>query len=505
MTDAAPEPGAPGLHRLLARVAGPGATFGETHVSVLAFTDDRVFKAKKAVRFDFVDLSTRERRLANCRNEVALNRRLAPDVYLGVVDLAGDDGTVVDHAVEMRRLPDDRRLSRILGTGETASCVDAIAGLLARFHANAAQSTEIDDAASAASVRDLWERGLAETAPFAGDVLDAAVADEVEERALRFVDGRRPLFDARVAAGRARDGHGDLLCDDIFCLADGPRVLDCLEFDPRLRAGDVLADVAFLAMDLEWSGRADLARRLLDGSHAASGDDWPAALEHFYVAYRAHVRAKVACLRHAQDGDAATAAGAQGHLDLALAHLRGAEVRLVLDGGRPGTGKSTIADALARRHGWVLVRSDEVRKELAGVTPTTRAPAGFGTGLYSDVRTRETYGELLARAHEALTHGASVVLDASWSDARERARAVDRAAHDRATLVALQCVAPRDVADDRIRRRLLTEHDPSDATPLIARAMAARFDPWPAAVAVDTAGTVDDAVARADDAISRAR
>src|SRR5207248_5092618 len=168
----------------------------------------------------------------------------------------------------------------------------------------------------------------------------------------------------RIALGAVRDGHGDLQAEDIFCLDDGPRILDCIEFDDRLRHVDVLADVAFLAMDLERLGAPEAAATFLARYREFARESYPPSLAHHYIAARAHVRCKVACLRHRQ-GDDGGADAARGLLDLTARHLEAARVRLVLVGGLPGTGKSTVAAALADATGWVVLRSDEVRKDVA--------------------------------------------------------------------------------------------------------------------------------------------
>jgi aminoglycoside phosphotransferase family enzyme/predicted kinase len=437
-------------------------TFAETHISILAFQGDRVYKLKKAVRFRFIDLSTADRRLEDCEREVALNRRLAPDVYLGV-EAVTDEGTVVDHVVVMRRMPDDRRLAALAVRGaNTTACIDRLVHDLAAFHARAETGGAIDAASSYATVCQLWARELAE---------HPDGAEQVRGHVRRYLAGRAPLFDSRVEAGRARDGHGDLLADDVFCLDDGPRVLDCLEFDDRSRYGDVLADVAFLAMDLERLGRADLATDFLARYRAATHDNWPDSLAHFYVAYRAHVRAKVAALRGHD-----SAAHSLRHL--ARTHLERGRVRLVLVGGAPGTGKSTVARALGEATNWPVVRSDEVRKELAGLTADADATAPLDQGIYSAAWTQRTYGALCDRARDLLQHGESVVLDASWSDTGLRAFAALAANETASDLVVLQCDAPLDVITARAARRHAVHTDASDADANVARSIAERFPAW---------------------------
>lgn len=472
------------------------AAVAETHVGVVFFLGDRAYKLKKPVDMGFLDFRTREARLAACRREVTLNRRLAPDVYLGVADVSGPDGGLCDHLVVMRRMPDDRRLSSLVTSAAPVhEHLDRLARLLARFHQSAACSPSVEDAASRDADADRWEANAIEMARFLGHPLDAPVAEEVMALARRYLAGRQPLFDRRIAEGRARDGHGDLLADDIFCLDDGPRVLDCLEFDDRLRFGDVLADVAFLAMDLERLGRPDLATFILDQYRLASGDSWPPSLADHYIAYRAQVRAKVACLRWSQ-GDTSSGEAANRLLLLCHEHLRRARVRLALVGGLPGTGKSTVARGLTSSLNALLVRSDEVRKELAGIPASAHAPAGIDEGLYQPAMTDAVYAELLARARGPLSLGQTVVLDATWRHARWREAAARVADEASADLVELRCVAPVEVAVDRVKRRWAVG-DASDATEDVVRAFSADQAPWSTATDVDTSGDSADAVAAA--------
>ena len=209
------------------------ATIVQTHISTLFFVGDRVFKLHKPVHFGFVDFREHEARRADCEREVTLNRRLAPDVYLGVADLVLD-GVPLDHMVVMRRLPEDRRLTVIASGGRgLTDCLRRVAGALVAFHRSAARSPEISRAATGAALRAGWEANFLETDRFVGAVLDDIDEGEIRRSALRWVDGRGALLEARITAGRVCDGHGDLQADDIFCLDDGVRVLDCIEFSDR--------------------------------------------------------------------------------------------------------------------------------------------------------------------------------------------------------------------------------------------------------------------------------
>lgn len=482
---------------------GEAAAVVETHSAVVFFVGDQAYKLKKPVDLGFLDFRRREAREAVCRREVELNRRLAPDVYLGVSDVLGVDGTPCDHLVVMKRMPVGRRLALLASDGADLTAeIEAVAHLFARFHREADRSPAIDAMARADEVLRRWEDSVLACRRFVGSVLDGDVLYDIARLAARYLRGRQLLFDRRVAEGRSCDGHGDLLADDVFCLPDGPRVLDCLEFDDRLRWGDALADVAFLAMDLERLGRGDLSVRLLDTYAAVSGDTWPPSLAHHHIAYRALVRAKVACIR-VEQGAGAAAQGAHALLRLAHAHLAAGRVRLVLVGGLPGAGKSTLAAGLAPRLDAVVLRSDVVRKELAGLSPaSSRGDDGFGRGIHGAESTAATYSTLLDRARVLLGAGRSVVLDASFGDStwRTRARVVGTQAY--ADVYELECAVPDEVAAARITRRRAAGVDPSDATVDVARAMAASADPWPEAVRIDSDRSPEEVVDMATAALA---
>ncbi len=331
---------------------------------------------------------------------------------------------------------------------------------------------------------------LLELAPFVPHPLDASIMSRVDELARRYLDGRTALLAERITAGRIVDGHGDLLADDIFCLDDGPRILDALEFDDRLRWGDVLYDVGFLAMDLERLGRLDLALAFLDWYREYSAETHPPSLEHHYVAYRALVRSKISCLR----GGPGDMVEARAYLAQCQRHLLDGRVQLVVIGGLPGTGKTTLAAALGDELGWPVLRSDETRKDIAGLDPLEHAPAAYREGLYSAAMTEATYDMLLSRAQRLLARGECAILDASFSKERRRADASALAADISADLTELRCVLPVDVAAARLIRRAASGGDASDAKATVAAEMALEFDRWPSATAVGTLPPVEDVV-----------
>jgi len=261
-------------------------------------------------------------------------------------------------------------------------------------------------------------------------------------------------------------------------------VLDCLDFDDRLRWVDGVDDAAFLAMDLERLGAAGLARQFADWYCEFSGDPAPGSLRHHYLAYRAFVRAKVACVRAGQ-GVPASAGEARLLATLTIRHLRAGSVELVV-GGLPGTGKSSLASAIAGQLGWTVLSSDRIRKELAGLAADEPAAAGYRAGIYTAEWTERTYAELLRRAELLLGSGESVIADASFSSAAHRAGAAAVAAQANAGFTQLLCTAPHDLARQRISERA---PGPSDADGEIAGLLAATFAPWPEATTIDTTGS----------------
>jgi aminoglycoside phosphotransferase family enzyme/predicted kinase len=446
----------------------------ETHISILLFVGDRVFKLRKPVRFGFLDFGERAARAADCHREVALNRRLAPDVYLGVADLVME-GELLEHMVVMRALPASRTLASLLqNEDEVRPWLGRIAGTLASFHRTAARAPEISAAATPAALEQKWGDNFHETDRFVPSILDPSVDAEIRSLVAGWLASHRLLLEARSSAGHVCDGHGDLQAADIFCLDEGVRILDCLQFSDTLRHDDVCADIAFLAMDLERLGHPDAADEFIRAYEHASGDRLPPPLLHFHIALRAYVRAKVSCIRFEQ-GDQAAIDPARRLQLLARRHLRGARSALALVGGLPGTGKSTLAAGLAEETGWLLLRSDKERGQRVA-----------GRDRYTPDAVAAVYHDLLRSARQHLDRGESVILDASWADADHRVLAATEARASQSELLAIRCVCDDAIAGERIRQRLARGDDPSEATLAVRNGMATRFDPWPSALLVDT-------------------
>ncbi|KAA0918149.1 AAA family ATPase [Dietzia sp. ANT_WB102] len=461
----------------------------ETHSALIILWGDEAHKVRKPLDLGFLDNTTVLARREQSRREVELNSRLAPDVYTGVLEVRGPDGEVIDHVVRMRRLPAHRSLAALVqsrhhgaiavGDTDIVAGVREVARQVDHLHAASPRSEEIDAVGSPAAVAGLWRESLDHLRRLDVGRDAPEIIDDIEVLAADYLRGRAPLLEDRVAAGRIVDGHGDLLTSDVYLTDAGPRIIDCLEFDDRLRFGDAILDIGFLAMDLDVSGARDLAVVLLEAYRDFSGDDAPPSLVHHYIAYRALVRSKVTAIRAEQADDDAGAADARRALvlaDRAVDSLLRGRVRLVLVGGVSGSGKSTLAVPLARALAADLIRSDVVRREsVAG-------------DAYSEEAVGAVYAELLARAAVSLARGRSVVLDATWLEPRRRAEAETTAADAHAELVEIACTAPRDELVRRITERARAGTDPSEATVDVLDAQLDGLAPWPDALEVDTTG-----------------
>jgi len=455
----------------------------QTHVSWLFFAGERVYKVKKPVDLGFLDFTRLEARRRACEDEVRLNRRLAPEVYLGVVPIVrgeggrlvvgdGSESEPVEWAVEMVRLPSDRMLDVLLERGGMDNAVvDSIVDLLVPFHAAAASGPGVDEHGSPEAVRrnveenfDALERHVGTTAErSAGRALLSRTLLEFQRgRADRFLEARAPLFERRLREGRIREGHGDLHAGNLCILESGVVAYDCIEFAARFRCGDVAADLAFLCMDLGRRGYpafgAYLARRYAD----ATEDAELLELLPFYMGYFAVVRAKVAAMASTDEGlprheQEEKRREAMSYLDLAA----GFELppALVMLCGLPASGKSFVARAVARSLGAALLQSDVRRKLRAGRDPRESAREEPGRGLYAPERRDEIYRSLLESAVETVRGGHSAVVDATFSLRSRRAPFGDAMAR-----LSLPWFLIHVTADEAlVRSRLEKRADPTSA------------------------------------------
>lgn len=491
---------APSLERLLADLAGvqPGpVTVVQTHISVVLLVGDRVFKLKKPVDLGFVDYSTLERRRICCEAEVALNRRLAPDVYLGVVPvteqagrlcLGGAPRDAVEWAVEMRRLRDEHRLSDLVAKDELRpGLLVAVGRRVGRFHLAARRGHDVSRWARFDLVASHCRDNLAALRRWPGLIASPTVLDRIAAHTERALARLRPVFEGRLDL--ACDGHGDLRLEHVYIEDGRLRIIDCVEFSEELRCGDPVSDLAFLAMELLLAGRRDLADELVRGWTQVTRDEAPPELVAFYVAYRAMVRAKVdgftASAPEVSDAQRARArARGQAHALLALGELAPPRERpaLVLVAGLPGTGKSALARALAGKAELEWLRTDAIRKELGAAAGVTSAVGGaWGEGLYTSTWTERTYARTLELATAAWAEGRRVLVDACFSSETKRGLFLEAARRLGVRALVLHLEVPAELARARLAQRT---GDPSDADAAIHDRMALTWEPFRARAGV---------------------
>lgn len=460
-------------------------TIVQTHISVVCLTDTRAYKLKKAVHLPFLDTRTLARRLHDCREEVRLNRRLCPDVYLGVESLvATPEGLrfvpetevgLIEPAVVMRRLPQERMLDQMLARHEVeAPAIRALAAQVAAFHARCERSATITATGAPRRLAELAYANFAECAALRGAELPAGLLTALE--AVTRADFARILdrLEARARTGHVVDGHGDLHTRNV-CMTEPPAIYDCIEFEPAFRCGDVATEIAFLLMDLRYRGAPELATAFLDEYVRCTEDTGLRDLVPALVRYRALVRAKVAAITSLEpELPEADRRGAHGS---ALRHLRLAAASALEEGprtwwivcGPPASGKSTLCQALADATLWPVVATDLVRKELLGIAPTTRAPQSAYTREHSE----RTYAEVLRRA--AAEKAAVVVLDGNFATPELRARAVAAAQQNGARARILACSVAPEEARRRVAQRAADPTAISDAGPAELAALQARY------------------------------
>jgi aminoglycoside phosphotransferase family enzyme/predicted kinase len=495
----------------------------QTHISVVFLAGEYAYKFKKPVELAFLDYSTLEKRKYFCEREIELNRRLAPEIYLDTVSAtasAGSDGGLcvdgdgepVEWAVKMVRLPDEATLEARLGRGEVSvGQMESLARRIASFHARAERGDEVSGFARFEAVAKNARDNFEQSREHIGQTIHQQVFDRLSALNEGQLEELCELIERRADADVACDTHGDLRLDHVYLFdengLDGDFVIvDCIEFNDAFRFADPVSDVAFLAMDLAFADRRDLARALVAEYLEAADDREGAELLAFYIAYRAAVRAKVEGIKAtekevSQDEREQAKTKARAHWLLALGRLEAPQRRpaMVLVGGLPGTGKSTLARALAERADFEVIDTDVVRKELAGLELHETGRAEYGEGIYTPEWSDKTYTECLRRAEQLLFEGRRVIVDATFSSEERRRVFLESGRAHGVRARFLECETSAETAKDRLSRR---GEDVSDADWEVYRKMVEAWDEPSAATerareVVSAEGEVDEVVARA--------
>ena len=407
-------------------------TLIETHISYVLLTGHFAYKVKKAVDFGFLDFSTLEKRRRFCDEELRLNRRLAPQLYLAVVPISGtarepriagdvdDSGersAPIEYAVKMVEFPQSALLDLRLSRGDlSAQQIDALADVVAAFHARAVSASPVGEFGTPAVIWRMAAENFSQLPAVPGDAADAARLDRLESWSRNEYAHLEAWFAERRRAGFVRECHGDLHLGNIALIDGKPVIFDCIEFNAQLRWIDVISEVAFLCMDLTERGRADFSNRLINRYLEACGDYAGLRGLPFYQVYRALVRAKVASLRAAQE----SATDARRKIEIRAQYLAFAERailprsrQLLLMHGVSGSGKTWVSQAVIEHLGGLRLRSDVERKRLCGLPALVRSASAVDCGLYDEEMTRATYQSLAECAREVLNAGFPVLVDAA--------------------------------------------------------------------------------------------
>jgi aminoglycoside phosphotransferase family enzyme/predicted kinase len=448
----------------------------ETHISYVLLTGNYAYKIKKAVDLEFLDFTTLAARHFYCDREVGLNRRLAPAIYLGVVAITGTidipriggDGPVLEYAVKMLEFPQDALLTRVLERGAlTPAHVDTLAAIVATFHGSAPKAVAGSRFGSSNEIRDLAIENFTEIEPLLEHDADRRVADNLRRWTEREHAARATIFSERQRSGFVRECHGDLHLGNIVLVDGSPTIFDCIEFNEDMRWSDVMADVAFLVMDLRDRRRPDLASRFLSGYLELTGDYDGVQVLRFYVVYRAMVRAKVACMRARQVHDAAAHAAIvaeyREYLKLATCCAQSSTSGIVITRGPAGSGKTSRSAALVEYAGAIRIRTDVERKRIHGLPPLGRTESALNAGLYSAAATDRTYAHLARLARSVVRAGYPVVVDGAFLQRRQRDRLRALAADLDVPFAIVDFVASVETLRARVRERQAAGTDASDA------------------------------------------
>ncbi len=437
----------------------------QTQMSFVFLTDNFAYKIKKPVNLGYLDYSSIEKRLHFCRKELELNQRLCGNAYLEVVNITrrkdgfsiNGEGEIVDYAVKMRRLPAGRMMDTLLeDEGISENMISRLAQKIAAFHKSAASSDEINTFGSIDSINLNNDENFSQTKDYIGRTISQKQFDLLAEYTRSFIRDNSNLFENRVKEGYIRDCHGDLHTNHI-CFENGICIYDCIEFNDRFRYGDTGSEVAFLTMDLDHHGQANLSRSFVNEYISFSGDKKLKELLTFYKCYRAYVRGKVACFKLddpyiTAEERAKALQDAIGYFDLAYAYVKLPKT-LFITTGLVGSGKSSLAQSLAKRLGLVYISSDITRKQLANIWIKERRFEGANTGIYSPEFSRKTYDTMFSKAKRALNEGGSVIMDASFIKAAEREKAKALAEETGARFFILECKLEEELTRQRLFQR----------------------------------------------------
>ncbi len=445
----------------------------ETHISIVLLTGDFAYKFKKPVDLGFVDFTSLDKRRYFCEEELRLNRRLAPEIYLDVVSIGGKayapvpgSKPIIEYCVKMRQFPHSAELENALENDEVnLNAFRKLAQTVAEFHDRADTAADDSGYGAFSEVQSQCTRNfqtMAESLPDLDLSADMPILQEWTDNEL---SRHRDLIEQRRLHGRVRECHGDMHVTNMIWLDGLIRIFDCIEFNPELRWIDVMNEVAFLLMDLDMRDHEAYARVFLNAYLETGGDYEGLRLLLLFQVYRSLVRAKIAFLQ-ARDGNGNSTLRerVRGYVRLARQYIeQPASPALIITHGLSGSGKTTLTDGLIPLTGAIRVRSDVERKRLAGLTAAARSNSGVGQALYGSAHTERTYATLADCARSIIASGRSAIIDATFLKRAQRLPFRDLAGELGVPFRILDCQASEDVLRERVKARSREGQDASEA------------------------------------------
>ncbi len=444
----------------------------QTHVSYVLLTGDYAYKLKKGVNFGFLDFSTLEKRKHFCDEELRMNGAIAPEIYLEVLPITqtgdkfilGEEGEAVEYAVKMHQFPQENLFSEMFAAGKiTEENLEELGRLVADFHGKSTTNEYIRSFGEVEKVREAFDENYEQTKKYIGTAQNQQQFDETKEYTDRFFAERQELFKERREGDKIREGHGDLHLRNICLWNDKIQLFDRIEFNEPFRFVDVMYDVGFAMMDLDARGRSDFGNIFLNTYLEVTGDWEGLQVLPLYLSRQAYVRAKVTSFllddpAIGEEDKQNAKKTAADYYRLAWEYTKTKQGRLFLMSGLSGSGKTTVARELAKHKGAIHLRSDAVRKHLAGISLNQRG----GEDLYTPQMNQKTYARLLELGIMLAKEGWTVILDAKYDRLSLRNDAIAAAGSEKLPLQILHCTAPIEVLSDRLSQR---SNDISDATP----------------------------------------
>jgi aminoglycoside phosphotransferase family enzyme/predicted kinase len=447
----------------------------QTHISYVALTGTYAYKVKKPVNFGFLDFSTLDKRKYFCEEELRLNKRLCPDMYLDVLPITqkdntlelNGDGTIVEYVLKMKEFPQEYIMTNMLQQANVSEeTIDHLCTILVDFYNLQKPSEEIKKYGELQAVKQNIDENFNQTKPMIGFTISKETYWYIKEAATKFFERKKEVFGQRIKEGRIYDCHGDLHSGNIIVTGQNIHIFDCIEFNDRLRFCDVASDIGFLSMDLDYLNYPYLSSYLIQKYMEKSRDISIYSVLNFYKSYRAFVRGKVHGYQlndpHIDpEKKNSLVATAQKYFDLSryyaglfLLDLHKNKPLVFLVAGLSGTGKSTVARKIAVDYHAMQINTDIVRKEIAGIDKFEQHHNQFNAGLYDPKKIDNTYEKVMERAAIFLKKNENVVLDATFQKKKYRDMVRHVAAKYHATLVEIQCVCPDDVVKKRLENRL---------------------------------------------------